>query len=226
MILAFFAACVFEEPPSNDALAYVENRCTDIRESALQGECHVFNALSVGHPEAEKRCHYIEDPKWKAECFFLLADSVHHDLKETRRLCDRSDFLRNRCLSHWIRSQTQAKLTLSGDDLAQAASDIAAQIVGPEAAGPMSKRMLIEVMAKSLTVPFSIDSCRGLDSLCESVYLESVRLQDIQTDSRPLLEGHCERDLEERLAVLETTSDPRTVSLVTEAWEQVCSPSD
>ena len=70
MILAPFAASFTREPPFKDALAYVENRWKDIIELDLQGECHAFNSLSVSHPDAEKRCHNIEDPKWKAECFF------------------------------------------------------------------------------------------------------------------------------------------------------------
>ena len=226
MILAILFACFRGEPPSNDAMAYVENRCNDIEDPSLQGECFVFNALSFGYPDAEKHCHYIEDHKWKSECFFLLADTVEEDLNETRRLCERSDFLRNRCLSHWIKGQTQAKLELSGSELMRAANDVATQIVGQEAADSMSKRVLIEVIAKTTHFPFSFADCRGLDELCVDIYLEIVRLQDKKNNTRPILQAHCSQSFSERKEVVQINPDTETVAIIDLAWERACSPSD
>ena len=219
-----FLACL-SEPPPHDALSYVENRCEDIADENLKGECLVFEAMEIGYPSAEKSCHLIENPNWRAECFFLLADSIPNDLDETRRLCDRSEFLRNRCLSHWIRHQIKESLYLNGVDLVSAAETAAAQIVGQEAALAVSQRTLIELLAKSVVPPFSESHCQGLE-YCSTIYLEATRQVLLGQKKSPELKRHCKESESFRLSILPIDeTNPPTMTVFEKAWGTVCSSS-
>lgn len=219
MILSFLSCQT--QPIQWDAQAYIQNDCAAIQSSSLKGECLSFEAMAVGLPEGEKICFAIQNDDWKSECFFMISE-LADTLVETKRLCDRSTFLRGRCLSHWVRTEIKSNLDLKGDALSEFAVSTSAQIVGKEAAISYAERTLIDVLSKEVEAPFKLDDCHMLNALCPSIYLEANRQAQLKRNENPNLKVFCGKPFEYRKRILPWL-DSTLDDFVDKAWMIECS---
>lgn len=94
--------------------AQAAERCRQAGE--LTGEC--LAAIVEDAPDGENQCAGIEDPMWRDECWFMVAEHALHegDLEAGYQRCQRAGSFQEQCLSHcWYQQAERVQAAEEGE---------------------------------------------------------------------------------------------------------------